>query len=257
MTAHIPPVMANKRPLSRAARCYVGTVIALGSAVILLSVYHIYAETLGQEWLILAALTLLTGSFTVKIPRLSARLSVSDAFVFAAVLLFGPSVATLIVALDSLVATLWLRRESRSTVRSLFNLAAVALAIWVAAHAFYRVVATQPGAALVLPDVLWPLLLLASIYFLLNTWLVAIALSFEKEVSALRLWSENFAWLSLNYLGGVSVASLLVTYTRSIDLTAIGVILPLLAISYWGIPLIQGDPISCGGAVAAFRSVHA
>ena len=35
--------------------------------------------------MVLAALTLLTGSFTVKIPGLLARISVSDAFVFASV----------------------------------------------------------------------------------------------------------------------------------------------------------------------------
>lgn len=226
------PVMSNNRSLSTSARWYLAIVIAAGLSVVLASALEMYVQQPTGEWLLLAALTLLTGSFTVKIPRLAARLSVSDAFVFAAVLLFGPAVATVIVALDSLVATMWLRRESRSPLRSLFNLSAVAFAIWIAAKSFYLVVGNAPGAALVLPTVLWPLLLLAGIYFLLNTWLVAIALSFEKHTNAVRLWLDNFAWLSLNYLGGVSVASLLVTYTRSIDLAAVSVILPLLVISF-------------------------
>jgi putative nucleotidyltransferase with HDIG domain len=224
--------MQNSGSLSRAARWYIAGVVAAGLAVIIASADEMYRQPPSHEWLILAALTLLTGSFTVKIPRLSARLSVSDAFVFASVLLFGASVATVVVAFDSVIATLWLRRKSRSTVRSLFNLSAVALATWVAAQSFYAVVGARPGTALVLPGVLWPLLLLAGTYFLINTWLVAIALSFERGVTAIRLWIENFAWLSLNYLGGVSVAALVVSYTRSIDLTAVSVILPLLVISY-------------------------
>jgi putative nucleotidyltransferase with HDIG domain len=79
---------------------------------------------------------------------------------------------------------------------------------------------------------LWPLLVLAAIYFLMNTWLVALALAFERRVNIFQLWTQNFAWLSLNYFGGVSVAALLVSYTRSIDLATVSVILPLLAISY-------------------------
>jgi putative nucleotidyltransferase with HDIG domain len=218
--------------LSRAGKWYVGAVIAAGLAAILSSIVEMYQSPPGQEWLILAALTLLTGSFTVKIPRLSARVSVSDTFVFAAVLLFGSGVPTVIVAFDCLVATLWLRRTKGSRLRSLFSLASVALAIWSAATVFYFVVGTESVPQLVLPKMLWPLLVLAAIYFLLNTWLVALALAFERRVNILRLWSENFAWLSLNYFGGVSVAALLVSYTRSVDLAAVSVILPLIVISY-------------------------
>lgn len=218
--------------LSPAGQWYVGAVIVAGLTAVVSSVAHMFQHPPQQEWLILAALTLLTGSFTVKIPKLAARLSVSDAFVFAAVLLFGSSVATVIVAFDCMVATLWLHRDSRSLLRWSFNLAAVALAIWTASNIFYAVVGSSPGAELVLPKLLWPLLLLAATYFLLNTWLVAIALAFERHTSILRLWTDNFAWLSLNYFGGVSVAALLVSYTRSIDLAAVSVILPLLVILY-------------------------
>ena len=218
--------------LSRAGKWYVGAVIAAGLTVILSSVARMYRTPPGQEWLILAALTLLTGSFTVKIPKLAARVSVSDTFVFAAVLLYGSSVPTVIVALDCLVATLWLRRTRNSRLRSLFSFASVAFAIWTAATVFYAVVGTTQVTALVLPKLLLPLLLLAAIYFLMNTWLVALALAFERRVKIFSLWRENFAWLSLNYFGGVSVAALLVSYTRSIDLAAVSVIVPLLVISY-------------------------
>ena len=97
---------------------------------------------------------------------------------------------------------------------------------------FYAVVGTTQVTPLVLPKLLLPLLLLAAIYFLMNTWLVALALAFERRVNIFNLWTENFAWLSLNYFGGVSVAALLVSYTRSIDLAAVSVIVPLLVISY-------------------------
>ena len=184
--------------------------------------------------MVLAALTLLTGSFTVKIPGLLARISVSDAFVFASVLAFGPSVATVIVAIDSIVATLWMRPEHRSLLRSLFNLASVALSIWLASHAFYWLAGTTPGENLPLVAA-WSYRSSRSPLstFSINSWLVAFALSFEKDIKRRSdLWWENFPWLSLNYFGGVSVAALLVSHSSSIDLNTVGIILPLLVITY-------------------------
>lgn len=226
--------MPQTLAISRSGHFYFCCVIAAGSCVLLLSGVDLYWSPVPSEWLVLAALTLLTGSFTVKIPTVSARLSVSDAFVFASVLLFGPSAATIIAALDSLVVTVWVRAGKRSRLQSLFNVSAVTLAIWFASVTFYRLAGVPPNSSdLVLTRLLGPLFVLAALYFLVNSWLVAIALAFERNANPWKMWWENFPWFSLNYFGAVSVAALLVSYTRSVDLTAVSIILPLLIISYF------------------------
>jgi putative nucleotidyltransferase with HDIG domain len=224
--------MNRHLPGSRLGQLYLGAVILAGSSVTLLSAKDVYARDVWSDWFSLAVLTLLTGSFTVRVPGLMARISVSDAFVFASVLVFGPPVATVIVALDSLVATLWMRPEHRSLLRSLFNVTSVALSIWVASNVFYSLAQATPGQELALSRLVGPLFVLAALYFLINSWLIAFALSFEKNARAVQLWWDNFPWLSLNYFGGVSVAALLVSHTRSIDINTIGIILPLLIITY-------------------------
>ena len=221
--------------LSRAAYFYIYGVVLVGLLLTATSVYTLAVSSVSKQWLILAGLTLLTGSFSVKIPSIAAKISVSEAFVFAAVLLFGPAAATAIVALDSFVMSLWLRRDRRSPLRSLFNLAAVALSMWVAASSFFWLARVAPGnveALLPLEQHLWHLFALAAIYFALNSTLVATALAFERGANIAVLWLQNFPWFSLNYFAGVSVAALLVSYTRSVDLSAIGIILPLLLVSY-------------------------
>ena len=220
--------------MTRLAYVYIWAVILAGLLVIGHSALVLAFRPISNQWLLLAAVTLLTGSFSLKIPSVAARISVTEAFVFASVLLFGPATATAIVALDSFVMTLWLK-ERRFGLRALFNFSAVALAIWVAAHAFFLLAGVPSGnIALLLPleQHLWHLFVLASLYFLLNSWLVAIALSFERHANVLELWWNHFPWFSLNYFGGVSVAALLVSYTRSIDVTALSIVLPLLVISY-------------------------
>ncbi len=83
-----------------------------------------------------------------------------------------------------------------------------------------------------LAAVLFPLFTFTLSYFLLNSWLVTIALALQTRRAPFQLWRDNFLWLSVNYFGGGSVAGLLVTYSREIDLTTLGIIVPLLLISY-------------------------
>lgn len=225
----------ESKKLPASAKLYVGGVIVAGFAVTAHAGFSLAARPVPNEWLVLAALTLLTGSFTVKVPSLAARISISDAFVFSSVLLFGPAPATIIVALDSFFISLWMRSDGRLTARSLFNLAAVAIAIWTASHTFYFITGTIPGdvsALLPLERRLWALFTLAAMYFLVNSWLVATALAFERRMPIATMWWNNFTWLSLNYFAGISAAALLVSYSPQVDIRAIAIIIPLLLVSY-------------------------
>ena len=204
------------------------------------SLYVMATSSVRLEWFILAGLTLLSGSFTVRIPTTSARLSVSEIFVFAAVLLFGASAATVIVVLDVLVVSLWRARvySSERVERVLFNAAAASIAIWTASQTFYLMTGVAPlSVAPVRALELVPgLIALASVYFLLNSFLIAWAIGFEKRVSPFAVWRQNFLWLSLNYFSGASVAVLLLPYLYPADQSGftriIGILLPILAISY-------------------------
>ena len=195
--------------LTESAQLYVGIVITAGVIAVLHSLYTLHLAPVSYHWSLLAGLTLLSGSFTIRIPTIPARLSVSETFVFAAVLLFGPAAATMIVVLDSLIISLWLGKRSRRLSRVLFNMAAPSVAIWISSHVFYFMAAVEPLYRVPRPilPLLVPLLVLAALYFLLNSLLIAWAVAFEKRISALTVWRQNFMWLSLNYFSGASVAA--------------------------------------------------
>ena len=223
--------MALISKLSSAAKTYVGVVIASGFIALAHSAASVADSPPPRGWFVLAALTLLTGSLTLKIPTVSARLSVSEVFVFAAVLWFGPGVATFVVVLDALVGALWQR--NRTGIRILFNVCAGASAIWIAAH-LYGVVAPPQSASgrPAVEDLLFPVGVLAVSYFAINSFLVATAVALEHRASPLEMWRRNFLTLNLNFLVGASMALMLVAYTPSIDFPTISAILPLLAITY-------------------------
>ena len=213
---------------------FVVTVIVAGAAVFVLSVYQLSTAPVGSQWFILVALTLLTGSFTIAMSSLSVRVSVSETFVFASVLMFGTAAGTVTVVLETLVMSFWLRPQSRAPQRVLFNAAAPAVAIWVSGSVFYWFSGITPylGQATPLPRLFLPLAVFTTLYFLLNTWLVALAVAFHKNQSPLRIWWPQFTWVSVNYFSGASVAALLVTYSHSIDVSTLLIIVPLLVISY-------------------------
>ena len=191
-------------------------------------------EPVSNRWLVLALLTLLTASFNLKIPSISAYISVSEAFVFASVLFFGTPAGTLTVVVECLVITLWIRIPGRATYRVLFNLAAPSVAIWASGEAFYFLSGIQPysKAFTPLPTLFLPFLAFTALYFLLNSWLVALAVALEKHQPPLTVWWKNFAWLSVNYFSGAYVAALIVTYTKQLDFSALAIIVPLLVVSY-------------------------
>lgn len=216
------------------ARAYVTAVVLLGFATVAYSLHEIYLHPLGRQWFILAALTLLTGSFTVRVPSTNASLSVSETFVFASVLLFGPAAGAITVLLECLIILFWMKPGSRPLHRVLFNTVAPAIAIWCSGTVFFSISAIQPYSVTVTPleALFLPLAVFTLLYFLLNSWLVAFALGFETGKSPFEIWSKNFTWLSVNYFSGASVAALLVTYTRRIDASTLVIIVPLLVVSY-------------------------
>jgi putative nucleotidyltransferase with HDIG domain len=231
--------MSKRDQLSWAAQVYVACVVAAGILAVAHSFLSLVQDPVGHKWLMLAGLTLLSGSFTVRIPGIPAHLSVSETFVFVAVLMFGPAAATMIVVLDTLVISFWLRRRTNHRPLQLaFNVAAPSVAIWVASHCFYWATGIQPLLDSSHPDLtlVVPLLGLATLYFLLNSSLVAVAVASQKKKPAFLIWKQSFLWLSLNFYSGASVAALLLPYLQQHSGNTLwyiaGVLLPVLLISY-------------------------
>src|SRR5215212_1813328 len=125
-------------------RAYVSIVIALGFVVVAHSGYQLTVEPIGYQWFLLMALTLVSGSATVKLPSVPASISISETFVFTAVLLYGPAAGTLTVALDGLVISYWIAKRRHELYRALFNMAAPAASAWCSSQMFFWLAGVQP-----------------------------------------------------------------------------------------------------------------
>lgn len=219
-------------------RFYVWFVIVAGAVAIAHALVTLAWDFPGAPWLVVAGLTLFSGTATVRLPNVPAHISVSETFLFTAVLLFGAPAGVATVVLDASIINLKMARRGLTIERALFNLAAPSLAIWLGASAITAfgippVVKLGENETITLPRLIGPLVLFTLSYFALNSGLVAVAIGLAKNISPYRVWRDHFAWLSLNYFGGASISALLViVYTKDLTWTYLAVIVPLLLILY-------------------------
>jgi PAS domain S-box-containing protein len=211
---------------------YLGTVIAAGGAVLSASALQVTRDFPGPLWLLLVAMTCVTGWSAARMPGFPISLSMSDAFTIAAALLFGPGAGALTVACDGLIGSGGLNRARRTWPRVLFNVTAPALSLWLAAHLFFRMSGSRPLADSTgsFDAVVVPLTLFAVVYFLLNTGLVAGAIAIGRDASLPGVWRRHFLPLWWTHAAGTSMATLvLLAMTAGLArLQTILVVLPLL-----------------------------
>ena len=228
--------MSEQAPTSfrNRTRAYVVAVVGMGLVAVGLSVSDILSKPIDQRWFLLATLTLVSGFLPVKLPSVSATISISETFVFAGTILCGPSVGAILVLLDAgvLSARVSLSKKRRLRFEQvLFNLAAPALSIWLAANVAQVRPLGSPNSIEGLKFV-GHLAEFTVFYFLSNSWLVTFAISLEKGAAPFSVWWNNFKELLVNYAAGASIAALLVYNSQDISWTFIGVILPLLLVLY-------------------------
>lgn len=220
------------RSLPPAAQLFVGVVGICGVAVVLRSVFVLWHATLSGAWILFAVLTVLSGTLSIKVPSVQTRFAVSEVFAFTSVLLFGPEVGALVLALDGLrISFLW-RMNGPQT---LFNFANLGLSIWTSAQLFFLASGSPPlygSHAAPSAGIIVYLGLMSGAYFAVNTLLTATAVALAARRAVWGTWREHYWPLFPSYLAGGSVALLLVLAFREVQFTAIALILPLLLICY-------------------------
>jgi putative nucleotidyltransferase with HDIG domain len=208
-------------------------VVTGGGAVAVARAWTALPATPLNWWVVLLALlTFASSRFAIKVPGRPASVSVSEIFVFTSILLFGPAAATLTVAADGLWISL--THRDRRLYRTLFNVAEPAISTFVAARVFFALAGVSPlsqphagGPSLVLPVVA-----MTATYFLLNSVLQAAAVALENGGTTFEVWAQHALYLGINFYAAASLATLAVGHTSGLNLEVVGLVMPLLLLSY-------------------------
>jgi len=214
------------RSNSPAYYAYLYSVICLGLASIIFAIYQLPQTNIGWKWLILAGLTIISSTCTIRIPATNSKISIGDTFFFTNIILFGTPAGILTAAIDALVSSLRARNRSRRLQYSLFNVAAIAGAAQVSGLVFFWAIGRAPLAERAMPavtDMLFPLAALAFIHYICNSGSVAIIVALEKHKNIIEIWKDSFLWTSITYFAGAAAAGFIALTIGSITPQVVGI----------------------------------
>ncbi|HEV8132616.1 MAG TPA: ATP-binding protein [Acidobacteriota bacterium] len=228
-------------PIPPQAKAFVLILIFAGWPVILYCLYHSLTQT-DLRWLYLAVLTVVASCFPIKIPLTSGKtgslsLTVSDVFVFTAILLLGPQEAATIAVIEGLISSL--RVKVKRLYKQLFNLAQLALVSFLVGQIFYQLQGSPPPldpsrATEQLTGFILAILFCGLLYFVLNSSTVAMAMALVTDQQFTELWKQNFLWASISSIAGASLAAGIFLYFKEIQfLYSIAITIPIISVLYY------------------------
>ena len=216
----------------RLIKPFMWLLISTGAAVCLFSALRLPVEQLDLRFLLLAFITICISSrLSVKIPRFTSHISVSDTFIFLTLLLYDGETAILLAAAEALLSTM---RFSKKLSTILLNSALLALSTFLSAWTLRLCV----GDILALPQsgysssFIIAICLMALVQYATNSGLAALYSALKTGDRFWVTWKKNYLWTSLTYFAGASAAGIVAKLFSSIGLPALIVTAPILLIIF-------------------------
>ncbi|HKG15717.1 MAG TPA: EAL domain-containing protein [Pyrinomonadaceae bacterium] len=215
-------------------RLYQRAVTAAGALLVLLCARRVTPAELDLRYLLLFLVTVgVSSRVAIKIPRHDSNITLSDAFVLLAVLIYGGGAGVLLAAADGISSGLRISRLKKpSTI--LFNgavmacstaAAAAALSlVGVGARDFWR----QDYGTLAVAACT-----LGLVQFAANSGLIAVGLALKTSQPVFQAWSRHCAWLSVSTFAGAFAACTIANFMDSAGFYALLVAVPVLGLVYF------------------------
>ncbi len=189
------------------------------------------ASLAGDEILktvLLMGIVYLAGLYPVRIPGTQTSVTPSDIFIFLAALYLGAHAAVIVAVTDAFAASY---RTSRRWTSRLGSPAIMSISIFASASLFQWTL-SRLGDFGFLSSATWfaNLLLFSTIYFFLNTMLMAAHNALKQGKALLPLWRANYLWVSLTSAASASAAGLIYLAIKNYGISSLLAAGPLVAI---------------------------
>jgi signal transduction histidine kinase/CheY-like chemotaxis protein len=174
---------------------------------------------------------LLTSRITIPIPRFSSKISVSDTFVFLALLLYGGAAAVVVGAVEAFLSSLRFSRKPRTVV---FNWASAAVSIFITSSVlefiYGSVVALRNEPLTV--GFAAAICTMALTHYVSNSGVVAVGAALKVDEPIWQTWRKHYLWTSLTYFAGACAAGVIAGLIYFIGVYAFAITLPIIAIIF-------------------------
>jgi diguanylate cyclase (GGDEF)-like protein/putative nucleotidyltransferase with HDIG domain len=187
------------------AQFYVVALTVLGGVCIAVSV----AGLTTDRWPLLAALlalTIVTSAVKIELPlgRGASNLSLAHAVNFWSLWTLGSAPTVIVAAVGAAAQTTLRTNVGNPPHRVLFSVGSLALTVWLAALPLDWALGTNPSS---LAGLLRAVAVVAPLYFLINTGLVAAAVAASTHQGVIAVWQRNFLWSAPSFFAGAVLAA--------------------------------------------------
>ncbi|HEX8844531.1 MAG TPA: ATP-binding protein [Pyrinomonadaceae bacterium] len=222
----------------RFTKAYMLLIIAGAAAVSIYSAIRLPVERLDLRFLVLAILTITISSrLTVRIPRISGHISVSDTFVFITILLYGGEIAVLLAAAEALCSSLRFSQKAIhiKPLTIIFNAAMMACSTFLTATVLHLVFGniTDLRHGEFSATFVAALCVMALVQYATNSSLAALHTAFKTNQPSWHTWNKYYLWASITYFAGASAAGITAKITDIAGFYALVVTTPIIAIVYF------------------------
>jgi diguanylate cyclase (GGDEF)-like protein len=192
------------RELPIAARLFVGAVCAVGGGIIAACVPAIRAD--GRILLaVFVALAVPASLIKVGFARSASTLTLCQVLEYVMLLLLGPRAAVLVAAVGAWTQCTFRSRHRNPVHQTLFSVCSLACAVETAGILYIafggRPGVFEPSTAMA------PFAAAATMFYVVNSGLVAVAIALSSEQPLVRVWSETSLWSWPAYALGAGVAA--------------------------------------------------
>jgi signal transduction histidine kinase/ActR/RegA family two-component response regulator len=217
----------------RFAKPYMMLLSALGLCAVVISLNDLSFARIDVRFMLLAVTTLSIGAqISIKIPRVSGHISVSDTFIFLTMFIFGGEAAVLLATLDGMVTSV---RISKKTSTLLFNGATMAVstfATFQCVQYFFGDIVSLTSASYS-PHFVLAASIMASVQYVVNSGTVAIAGALKYNEPFWDSWRRKYLWTSLTYITGASAAAIIAKFIGVVGFYAFIGTLPFICVVYF------------------------
>ena len=212
---------------------YMLIVIAIGFLCLITAIVRLPFEKIDLRFFFLAAFTVGLGSrITVQIPKFKSHISVSDTFIFFALLFFGGEAAVLLAAVEAFCSA-WRFCNKKITVFFNSGVMALSTSIVVAALHLFGIDTDAERHGHNINDFAITISVLAFVQFFANTGLSSVYGALKSEKPWWETWKTHYLWIFVTYTIGAVAAGTLVKIVDYVGFSALIATIPVILFVYF------------------------
>ena len=207
--------------------------ILAGAVILVYTLFQLDVYSLWPGYIVFSPLTLAFASrVQVRIPGVKSHISVSDTFIFIAILVFGGNAGILLATLDTTFSS---AKVSKTRLTHFFNISVSVVTTFVTVWCLRTVFGPLKnlGSLEFTTQYVAAVCLMGMLQYVTNSGLIAVCVALRAKKPVWRMWKDNFLWTSITYFAGASAAGIVDKLVANYGLLAVLSALPMVGVVYF------------------------